>query len=301
MSHHCHHTKHSSQTVLIMAAFICIVFATIEALVGHWSGSLALMTDAAHMASDCFALSLSAASAWLAGRQAGKNHTYGYERAEIIGASISSIIIIIMAIFLTIEAFDRIKNPEAVSGVPVIIVASIGLVINGLIAWVLTQGRDTLNKRAAMLHVMGDLLGSIAALISGAVITMTQWTLIDPLLSLLICTIIVVSSLRLLKESLRILMESSPPELNIEDIKQSLLSLADLDGIHDLHVWTLSTNNVLLSAHVEVNNMLNWPVLLTNIRHCLANEYGIQHITLQAEPTRAKTRCPQKIDHHPKV
>jgi cobalt-zinc-cadmium efflux system protein len=297
MNHH--HPIHSNQKVLLWAALVCILFAGVEAVGGLWAGSLALLSDAAHMTSDCFALTLSAAAAWLAKKPAGKNHTYGYERAEVIGAWFSSFLVLIMAIILAIEAIHRFKAPPQVSGLPVMVIATIGLAINIIIAWVLTHGHDSLNKRAAMLHVMGDLLGSVAALISGAIIHFTHWYPIDPILSILICILIALSSLRLFKEALHILMESTPKHLSLQDIHDTMTAIAHVDAIHDLHVWTLSSGNIMLSAHVDLPQINTWPNTLDNLRHALAQQFNIHHITLQPELTDKNSPCPHEKAHHP--
>ncbi len=298
MNHHSR-TKHSNQKVLLWAAVISLLFAGVEAIGGLWSGSLALLSDSAHMTSDFFALSLSAFAAWLAQKPAGKNHTYLYERDEIIAAWISTFLVLIMDKVLSVEAIHRMHAPTHVMGIPVMIIASIGLIINTIVAWVLTHGHDTLNKRAAMLHVMGDLLGSIAALISGAIITFTHWTLVDPILSILICVLIIISSLRLFREAMLVLMESTPKHLSLDDIRHALTSLPNIDAIHDLHVWALSSGNIMMSAHVDIVDLKVWPTMLVKIRHCLKDQFNITHITLQPELLNQKTPCPHKHPHHP--
>ena len=164
----------------------------------------------------------------------------------------------------------------------VTLVAFIGLLINVGVAWLLMHGEQTLNTRGALLHVLGDLMGSVAALVAGAVIMFTGWTLIDPILSLLICALVLVSSLRLLREVLQALLEGAPAHLSEDEIGHDLAGIPDVCSVHDLHVWTLSSNRVALSAHVVVNTLDTWPQILHDARHRLHHR-GIEHVTLQPE------------------
>jgi cobalt-zinc-cadmium efflux system protein len=155
--------------------------------------------------------------------------------------------------------------------------------LNIAVAWLLMHGEQTMNTRGALLHVLGDLLGSVAALVSGAVVMWTGWMTADPLLSLLICALMLASSLRLLREVLQALMEGVPPSLSTEQVGRVLASLPGVASVHDLHIWTLSSKRVALSAHLIVESLEQWPTVLAAGRHVLA-EQGITHVTLQPEP-----------------
>jgi cobalt-zinc-cadmium efflux system protein len=188
-----------------------------------------------------------------------------------------------LIVFIVIEAIERLANPQPVIGGAVMLVAFIGLLVNLVVAWMLQHGGDGLNTRAAFLHVLGDLLGSLAALIAGAVIWATGYMPIDPILSLLASGLILISAWRLLAESIHILMEGVPAQVNLENV---LLDLDDIPGVrrvHDLHIWTLSSGQVALSAHLELDSFEDWDRILQVSRAQLDKHHGIRHVTLQAE------------------
>ena len=202
MSHHHDHAHGGNGNVLLAATLLTLGYAAVEAGVGLWAGSLALVADAGHMVNDASALALAAGAAWLARRPPSPRHSYGLGRAEFIAALINSLGLLALVAWLTISAVERLQTPQPVMGEAVSVTAAIGLAINLLVAWLLARGEKNLNTRAALLHVMGDLLGSVAALLSGLVIAFTGWTPIDPMLSLGIGALILFSSLRLLREAL---------------------------------------------------------------------------------------------------
>lgn len=284
MHNHTHNHKHSStQNVLIISLILVLLFAGIEVIAGMLSNSLALLSDAGHMMSDGLALALASFAAWIASKPPSDQHTYGLGRAEVLGAWISSLLVLVVAIIVIIAAIKRLHQPQAVSGGMVMIVGFAGIVINILIAWILSHGEKTLNVRAAILHVMSDLLGSVAALISGAVIYYTHWMPIDPILSIFISILILVSSFSLLRESLLVLMEGVPPHLDVAEIGKAMATVDKVHSVHDLHIWTLSSGVVVLTAHVEIDEFRLWNKIFENIRHLLSDEFGIDHITLQPE------------------
>ncbi len=281
---HDHSHKHDlTQNVLIVALVLAFLFAGVEAAAGWWSQSLALLSDAGHMVSDALALALAAFAAWVSRKPPSLQHSYGLGRAEILGAWVSSLFVLLVAIFVVIEAIDRIHRPAPVAGGVVMLVAFLGLIVNIVIAWILTHGEQSLNVRAAIIHVMGDLLGSVAALISGAVIYFTNWTPIDPILSIFISILIVISSFRLLRESLLILMEGVPAHLDIKQVGQAMAKIDQVRSIHDLHIWTLSSGVVVLTAHVEIDEFKSWNSILNNLKELLADKFHIEHVTLQPE------------------
>ena len=190
---------------------------------------------------------------------------------------------VLVVVAISVAAVGRVLAPVAVKGEAVTLVAALGLVLNIAVAWLLMHGEQTMNTRGALLHVLGDLLGSVAALVSGAVVLWTGWTTADPLLSLLICALMLASSLRLLREVLQALMEGVPADLSTEQVARALASVAGVASVHDLHIWTLSSRRVALSAHLIVESLAQWPTILASARHALA-ELGISHVTLQPEP-----------------
>ncbi len=269
--------------VLIAAIILTFIFALVELAGGLWSNSLALLSDAGHMGSDALALGIAAFAAWISLKPPSDKHTFGLGRAEVIAAWLSSLLMFVISIVVIIEAIDRFHNPHAINGPIVMIIASIGMIINIYIAWLLSKSEQTLNIRAAMLHVLSDLLGSLAALVSGAVVTFTHWIEIDPILSILIAVLIMFSSVQLLKESLAVLMEGTPRHINIRSVKNSMLAIQSIESLHDLHIWTLSSGRTVLSAHVVIENMECWENTLQTLHKTLRDEYHIEHVTLQPE------------------
>jgi len=235
------------------------------------------------MFTDSSALGLAAAAAWLARRPPSIRHSYGLVRAEVLAALFNSLMMLVVLGYIVHEAIDRFSSPHAIAGGTVIGVAVIGLGINLLVAWILSRGEHTLNSRAAMLHVLGDALGSVAAISAGIVIVTTGWTPIDPLLSLLVAVLILVSALRLLREVVHVLMEGVPLQIQLESVGHDLAALPGVQRVHDLHVWTLSSGTVALSAHLDIRDLANWLHILAAARDMLAKQHGIAHVTLQPE------------------
>ncbi len=279
---HDHHTTSSGWT-LVVAIGLTLGFAVVEALAGWWSGSLALASDAGHMVTDGGALALAGVAAWLAKRPQSHRHTYGFARAEILAGLLNALLMLAVIAAITVGAIERLRSPAPVAGEAVTVVAVIGLLVNLVVAWVLSRGERNLNTRGAMVHVLGDLLGSVAALIAGVVVTFTGWTPIDPILSIAIAALILASSLRLLREALHALMEGTPLHLPIEEIGRALAAHPGVHAVHDLHAWTVSSDMISLSAHVVVDDMRQWGDLLVDLGELL-QRYGIKHFTLQPEP-----------------
>ncbi|MBT9568955.1 MAG: cation transporter [Thiobacillus sp.] len=283
-SHTHHHVGHDGNSrTLIIALLLTLSFSGVEAFAGWWSGSLALLSDAAHMLTDSSALGLAAGAAWLARRPPSTRHSYGLVRAEVLAALFNSLLMLVLIGYIVHEAIDRFNAPRDIEGKAVIVVAIIGLAVNIVVAWVLSRGDHTLNSRAALLHVLGDALGSVAAITAGIVIVTTGWTPIDPLASLLVAALILVSALRLLREVLHVLMEGVPGHVQLEAVGQNLAALDGVRRVHDLHVWTLSSGTIALSAHLEINDLADWPAILEAARQTLDNGHGIRHVTLQPE------------------
>lgn len=282
-AHHHDHGHQPPRHTLLWALGLTLGFAFVEAVSGWLSNSLALLGDAGHMFTDASALALAAFAAWLAKRPPSHRHSYGLVRAEIVAALINGLAMIVIIVAITVTAIQRLLEPHDVSGGVVMVVAFIGLLINLAVAWILHSGEQTLNTRAALLHVLGDLLGSVAALVSGVVIYFTGWDTIDPLLSLLICALILVSSLRLLREALHVIMEGVPFELDLPEVGKSMAAVDGVESVHDLRIWSVSSGNTALSAHVVIGDGRHWPELLHRLQDLLHDRYGIHHATLQPE------------------
>lgn len=286
--HHHHHAAHSQgkhpHHILAFAIAFIFFFALLEALGGWWSGSLSLLSDAGHMVSDGIALGIALFAGWLALKPPSTKHSYGLGRAEVVAAGFSSLFMLALALAVIIAAVHRLHEAPHVRGGAVMLIALTGLIVNVFVGWLLARGERTLNIRAALLHVMGDILSSVAALVAGAVIYFTHWMRIDPILSILVGTLILFSSLSLIRESLLILMEGVPGHITLKDVSQQMQGLPGIKAIHDLHIWTLSSGTVALSAHVDINELSSWQNILQDLRQFLKEEYNIEHVTLQPEP-----------------
>ena len=292
MAHdHTHsHPNVQSRSHLGAAVALTLGYALVEAFGGWWSGSLALLADSGHMATDGAALGLAALAAWAARRPASERHSFGFGRAEMFAALANSLVMLAVVALLAFEAIARLEHPVAVRGVAVSVVAAVGLALNLLVARLLSGGARNMNTRGALLHVLGDILGSVAALVSGLVIATTGWTPIDPLLSLFISALLVVSSLRLLRDAVHALMEGVPPELSLPEVGSAMAAVPGVVSVHDLHIWMLSGERVSLSAHVVVEDLARWEDTLAALQHVAAERFRIEHVTLQPEPQRRVLR-----------
>jgi cobalt-zinc-cadmium efflux system protein len=282
---HGHRYPHEqrSGTALRAAAALTLAFAVLEAVGGWWTGSLALLSDAGHMLTDGAALALAAVAAWMARRPPSERHSYGLGRTEILAALVNAVAMLVIAGALGHEALLRWREAVPVKGAAAALIAFAGLALNLAILRRLTPHRNDLNARAAMLHVVGDALGSLAALVAGLVIALTGWLQIDAMASLAICALIALSAIRLTRESIHALMEGVPHGLSMEEIGREMARVEGVLSVHDLHVWTLSGSRTALSAHVVVGSMSQWDRTLRALQHRLHEKYRIDHVTLQPE------------------
>lgn len=278
---------------LAAALALTLAFAAVEAVAGLWSGSLALLSDAGHMASDAAALALALGASWIARRPPSRRHTYGLVRAEVLAAFLNAVLMLVVVTAIVVEAVDRLLEPRDVAGAPVMAVAAVGLVVNLVVLTMLGGAEGGINVRAAALHVLGDLLGSVAALTAGAVVYFTGWLPIDPILSLAVAGLILVSTINVVRGILPILMEGAPAELDVDAVGRAMAQEQGVLEVHDLHVWTLSTGRLILSAHVELADLGEWPRVLAALRGMLQRRFGIDHVTLQPEVPLAQRRGEQ--------
>jgi cobalt-zinc-cadmium efflux system protein len=288
-AHHAHHHGHHahgaaySPPPFLLALGITLFYALVELIGGIWSGSLALKSDAGHMFSDALALGLAAGAAWLARRPPGLKHSYGLARAEVLGATLNGLIMLGVIVFIVVEAVHRLLEPRPVMGGIVMLIAGVGLLVNAFVAYILSRSHATLNVRGALVHVIGDLLSSIAALMAGAVIFATGWVLIDPILSMLIAGLILVTTMRLLRDALHVLMEGVPTAVDLSEIGTALAGVRGVAAVHDLHVWSIGSEHPALSAHLEIERLTDWPDILDAARSLLRERFGVDHVTLQPE------------------
>lgn len=276
--------SHATSRLLWWCVGLILALAVIEAIGGFWAGSLALLSDAAHMLSDATALGLAAVAAHVALRPPSARHSYGLVRAEALAALVNGMFMLAVIAGIVWHAIDRLREPQPVAGGVVIAIALAGLAVNIVVFWLLHRGEQTLNVRGALLHVIGDLLGSIAALASGLVIWLTGWTPIDPLLSFLICALILVSSLRLLRDVIHVIMEGVPRHVDLPEVGRAMAASRGVREVHDLHIWMVSSEMTVLSAHVVIDDLGHWETILADLQGLLHDRYGIEHVTLQPEP-----------------
>jgi cobalt-zinc-cadmium efflux system protein len=284
-AHHRHVTENRSLKVLGWSVFLTLGFAGVEVGAGFWSNSLALISDAGHMLTDAMALALALMAQYLAKRPPSAKNSFGFGRSEALAAFVNALIMLAVIAWISTEAIHRLSNPEAVQGGTVFVVAFLGLLVNLLVAWVLSHDRTSLNARAAMVHVMGDLLGSVGAIAAGAVIYYTGWLPIDPLLSLFVSVLLLKSTIGVLLDSYHFLMEGVPHHIDYLAVGIDIESTEGVLSVHDLHVWEMSPGQPALIGHVEVQSLQEWPGVLRRIKDMLLAKHGIDHITMQPEPT----------------
>lgn len=289
---HAHYFEHRRAGLLAWALGLTLSFAGVEVVSGLLSNSLALISDAGHMVTDAAALGLALLAQRLAKRPPSARHSFGFGRAEALAAFVNGLVMLALVAWIMIEAALRFNRPEPVQGGTVLVVAGIGFGINLLVAWVLSKDQNSMNTRMALLHVMGDLLGSVAALVAGAVIALTGWTRIDPLLSVLVSLLILKSTVGILRESYHFLMEGVPPQIDYLQVGADLERTDGVLSVHDLHVWEMSPGHPALIGHVEIGDLQRWPQVLRAIKEMLLSRHGIDHVTLQAEVAEATEGTP---------
>jgi cobalt-zinc-cadmium efflux system protein len=274
---------------LAIALAITTTFFVVELIGASISNSLALLADAAHMLTDVAALGMALFAIWLASRPSSPERTFGYLRAEILAAVVNAVSLIVLAIYIFWEAWQRFQEPPEVKSGPLLVVAVAGMLANIASAWVLSRGsghRDNLNTRGAFLHVLGDLLGSVATIAAALIIAFTGWYAADPILSVLIGGLVVFGAWTLLRESVDVLLEAAPRGVVIADVRRAMDAVPGVAGVHDLHVWTVTSGLTALSAHVETENLAGWESCMTTLATMLRERFGIAHATLQPEPPR---------------
>ena len=273
-------------------------FLVVEAVGGYVSGSLALLADAGHMLTDVGAIGLCLLTAWIARRPADQSKTYGYLRWEILAALINGAALIGIAVWVVIEAIGRIGNPTEINGSLFIIIASLGLVVN-IIGLTLLHGSHlgNLNTRGVYLHIMSDVLGSVAALGAALVVTLTGWTLADPIISIALSLLILIGAWRLVRESTDILLEAVPAHVSMREVQRRILAVAGVETVHDLHVWTVTSGMVAMSGHAVVPSLEHHPSVLDRIREEMAG-LGIGHVTIQLETRHGCLEIPSAQGDH---
>ena len=255
-----------------------------EAFGGWLANSLALLADAGHMLTDVAALSLTLAAIWFAARPATDKKTFGYYRYEILAAFVNGVALVLISLWVIYEAYERFAAPPEIKGFEMTIVAVGGLFVNIIAAFLLHGGhKHNLNLRGAWLHVMGDLLGSVTAIVAGILIIAFGWLWADAVCSFLISLIIIFSAWNLIKESVNVLLEGTPAHINLTTVEEAIRQTENVRDVHDLHIWTITSGMEALSVHIVHEKSVSQTSLLQIIRKKLHDEFGIDHLTIQME------------------
>lgn len=281
-----HEHKHKKQNIrkLWFVFGLTVFYMIAEFIGGYMANSLALMSDAAHLLSDATALGISIFATWLSMKPATFEKTFGYHRTEIFAAFLNGVMLVGIAGFIIYEACLRFANPPDVNAPILIFVATGGLIINSTSARILhSSSSHNLNIKGAYLHVLGDILGSAGAMVAGLVIFFFDFHIADPIISFVIAALILFSAFRLVAETVEILLEASPAGINVENIHQALLNLPDVEGVHHLHVWSISSGKISLSVHI-VNKSSDFKEVLQSAQKLLKETFDIDHVTIQVEP-----------------
>lgn len=281
---HNHGASAQNTTRLKIALALTLVYMFAEAIGGYLTGSLALLADAGHMLTDAGAMILTLFAFWFAARPASASKTYGYYRLEILAALINGVTLVLISLWIFYEAYLRFADPPPVASLEMTFIAIGGLIINLIAAWLLHGGhQENLNMHGAWLHVMGDALGSVAAIIAGVTMYVFGWYQADPIVSALIGIIIIYGSWKLIHESVNVLLEGTPAHIDLGEVEKSILATDGVDNVHDLHIWTITSGMEALSAHVIHGKEIKQAELLKTLRAKLHDSFGIDHLTIQME------------------
>jgi cobalt-zinc-cadmium efflux system protein len=283
---HKHLRSTDSTPRLRLVLLLTAVYMIAEMLGGWWTGSLALLADAGHMFTDVASLILALTAVWFGSRPATSSKTFGYYRLEIIAALINGVALVVISILIFYGAYTRWLSPPFVRSGPMMAVAAGGLIVNVACAWLLHGRHEVdLNLRAAWLHVMGDALGSVAAILAGVFMSVFGWYAADPFFSVVISILIIWGSVRLIRESTNVLLEGTPAHINLAAVENAILNTTGVDNVHDLHVWTITSGREALSAHVIHESTISQTELLKELRIKLHDRFGVDHLTIQMETT----------------
>ncbi|MDP3596227.1 MAG: cation diffusion facilitator family transporter [Nitrospirota bacterium] len=281
-------SRSTQQKNLLRVLLITGMFMVIEVIGGLLTGSLALLADAGHMLTDVAALGLSAFAMWMAARPSTPEKSYGYHRAEILAAVTNAVVLLLLAIWILYEAYRRVFEPPHVLGVPMLLIGLVGLAVNvASIKLLAHESASSLNVRSAYVEVLSDAISSVGVILGGGIIWMTGWLLIDPLLSAGISVFIVWRTWALLTQAVHVLMEGVPTHLDAKEVGRAMAGVLGVKGIHDLHIWTITSGLDALSAHVVVPIGEDRDEVLERLQQLLRDRFGIDHVTLQIVEERS--------------
>ena len=296
-SGHAHDHRSASRRSLSIALALIMVYMVVEVVGGLISGSLALLADAGHMLTDGAAIGLALLAIWVSGRPASIEQTFGFHRTEILAAMLNALSLWLISALIFFEAARRLNDDLQVDGGLMLGVGAVGLLVNLAAAWALHRSSgESLNVEGAFLHVVADLLGSVAVVAGGILVLAFEWNIADPIFGIVIGVLILASSLRLLWKVVHVLMEGTPSHLDLHHLCQRLEELEGVTGVHDIHAWTITTGYDALSAHVTADPtvMQDPNPVLQALRDIASSEFGIGHVTIQLEDS--KDGCVE--DHH---
>lgn len=285
-AHHHHHDKELPAKKLLITIFLNIGITAAQLIGGFFSGSLALMSDAVHNFGDVLGLIGAYIATQLSRRDATLKHTFGYKRAEIFAAFINAIFLVVTAFYIIIEAFDRLESPQSIEATWVIILALVGIAFNGFSVFLIKDETDNLNMRAAYLHLMGDVLTSVAVFVSGIILLYFPIYWIDAVLSIAIAIYLLYSAWGILKETTAIFMNFTPSTINLKALEQLCCEHEMIKNIHDLHIWPLNEHDIYFEAHIEFTQDLSLSEsakIINELETQIHEKFGIHHITFQPE------------------
>ena len=278
-----HAAQQVKTSVLGVAVLLTLGFSAVELIGGLMSNSLALIGDAGHMATDAASLLFALVANWLAREGADSHHSFGHARIEVLAAFVNALVMFVVLGWICVEAIDRLTNPHEVSGGSVMLIATIGMFVNIGVALSLSRDKKNVNTRAALVHVMGDLLGSVAAIVSGAVIYFGGPVEVDPILSLVICLLVAHAAWGVLKETVPVMLDAVPEGVRFDEVGDVIASIPGVISVHDLHVWVMSPGHSAISAHVHIDSHRSWPVILGAIRQHMKSRFNIDHVSVRPE------------------
>lgn len=264
-------------------------YMVIECVTGYFTGSLAMFADAGHMLSDVAALVLSLLAVWFASKPATPGKTYGYYRSEILAGFFNALALVVLSLVVLYEAYRRLSSPPEVHGIPVLVVAAIGLIMQLVSLKMLKKSADaSINTRAAYLEILGDSLASVGVIISSLIIIFTRWYLADPIISGIIGLAILPRTWLLLSECINILMEGTPGHIDLSSLREAITAVPGVQGIHDMHVWTITSGLDAMSGHIIIDSTAPAEEVLTNVTKILNEDFDLHHTTIQVEQLACK-------------
>ncbi len=286
--HHKHNHSHghgaeAGKKALLIGFVIITAFMFVEFIGGWVSGSLALISDAGHMLSDAFALGLSLSAIIAGQRIANKRKTYGYKRFEVLAAFFNALAIFLIAVFIIKEALYRMQNPAPILSGPMFIIAVIGLLVNIAVLFILKSGghEGNINVKSALLHVIGDMLGSVGVIIAAGLIYFFGWYIADPVISVVVALLILYSAWKIFSETINILLEGTPAHIDIDELKVQISKTPGVCEVHDIHIWSISSSFLILTAHISVKENTDRDALLSKLKKLISDAAGITHVTIQ--------------------